>query len=205
MTMANSTRKCVLLSASNQVVLFIVIVVCCPSIGGFLGLSKRDIGPDLPLSDFMAYFAKGRMDPLDANAISGETIILDCTLDRSKTSASVDHAYFKPGTNILSARESGSRDWYAPGVQTVLDNDTLRLTLVNATKGKDNGTVYCYLNNTEDPTTHVASATIQIGDLPEIGNMTCVSHNHQDLNCSFCPENFPPDIWTYYNIEYAIN
>lgn len=102
------------------------------------------------------------MIPDDAYPLVGETVTMDCQLDRSKVRADVNASdlVFIPGNDIVSYIH-GTRDWYAPGVQTVIDSDTLRLTLTDVTRD-DNGHVSCKLK--EDGThIHVVQGSITAG------------------------------------------
>ena len=102
------------------------------------------------------------MSPPDVYPLLGETIMMDCKLDRNKVSADANASdlVFTPGDNIKS-HTSGSRDWFAPGVQTVIDADTLRLTLTEVTRD-DEGSVYCKLKENEHHT-HIVGGTITPG------------------------------------------
>ena len=102
------------------------------------------------------------MSPADVYPLLGETVTMHCKLDRNKVSAdsNASDLVFTPGDNIKS-HKSGSRSWSAPGVQTVIDADTLRLTLTGVTRD-DGGTVYCKLKENETRT-HIVGGTITPG------------------------------------------
>ena len=102
------------------------------------------------------------MSPADIYPLVGENVTMDCELDRNKVSAdwNASDLVFIPGNNTKSYT-SGSRNWSAPGVQTVVDANTLRLTLTNVTQ-EDEGTVHCKLKE-DGILTHIAAGTITPG------------------------------------------
>ena len=119
------------------------------------------------------------MSPADSFPVVGETLTVDCTLHPARFDNRFNASHLRFVSYTPSA-VNGMRNWSADGVQTVVDENTLRLTLHDVTFD-DTGTFYCKLDEGKPSLTHISAGTIVVGGkgnrypFPSVENLIGVS------------------------------